>query len=146
MSVQSQARVTVLFDSSCCFCQVFMAAFLLWDRQGHVYPIPIQSRAGEQFLAAMPQSKRLASAHLVDSNGTVLSGGEAAPTLFRQLPGGRYVAAGLAAAMPLTRLFYGFLTWLRPIIGPLLPRSWCARGESRIAVHARGTMPPTALR
>lgn len=146
MSAHRPAAVTVLYDDDCGFCKVSVAVLLRWDRRGLIYPAPIQGREGEDLLAAMAPAERLQSAHLVTAEGTLLSGGEAAPALFRQLPGGRPLAALSAAAMPVTKLAYRLLTRLRSVIGPALPVAWRRGAERMIEDRRQGTMPPTTAR
>jgi predicted DCC family thiol-disulfide oxidoreductase YuxK len=72
---------------------------LRWDRRGRLEPLALQSAEAAQLLADMPESERMASFHLVDGNGTVVSAGEAIAPLMRLLPGGGPFAA-LAERMP----------------------------------------------
>ena len=146
MSDRQPATVTVFYDSDCGFCKVCVGVLLQWDRGRRVYPAAIQGSEGEALLAALASPERLRSAHLVTARGKLLSGGEAAPELLRQLPVGRPLGVLAAAMMPLTKLAYNLLTRLRSVVGPALPESWRRRAEVLIETRRRGTMPPTAAR
>lgn len=146
MSTGRRAAVTVLYDSDCGFCKVCVGVLLRWDRAGRVYPAAIQSAEGDVLLSSMTPAERLGSAHLVTAEGALLSGGEAAPALLRQLPAGRPLAALSAALMPVTKLAYRLLTRLRSGIGPALPEGWRRGAEMRIETRRQGTIPPTEAR
>ena len=72
---------------------------LRWDRRERLEPLTLQSAEAAGLLADMPESERMASFHLVDRNGSVVSAGEAIAPLMRLLPGGGPLAV-LAARMP----------------------------------------------
>lgn len=141
-----RSRISILYDDDCGFCKVCVALLLHWDRSQHLYPVAIQDQSGQLLLASIPKTERLRFAHLVTARGAVLSGADAGPVLFRELPGGIPLARLLAGSKPLTRLAYGFLTKLRPLIGSMLPAAWCARAARLIAERRRGTIPPTTVR
>lgn len=146
MSSAPRAAVTVLYDDDCGFCKVCVAVLLRWDRHRRVHPAPIQGPEGDALLSSLAPSARLRSAHLVTADGALLSGGAAAPALFRQLPAGRPLAVLTAALMPITKAFYRLLTRLRSVIGPALPEGWRRDADALIAARRRGTIPPTDAR
>jgi predicted DCC family thiol-disulfide oxidoreductase YuxK len=146
MSADRPAAVTVFYDSDCGFCKVCVGVLLRWDRGGRVYPASIQGPEGDSLLGPLAPSERLSSAHLVTADGVLLSGGEAAPALFRQLPAGRPLASLSAALMPVTKLVYRLLTRLRSVIGPALPERWRRGAEALIEARRQGTIPPTDAR
>ncbi len=146
MSAGRRADVTVLYDGDCGFCKICVGVLLRWDRDGRVYPAPIQSPEGDALLASLAPSERLRSAHLATAEGVLLSGGEAAPVLFRQLPGGRPLAGLSAMLMPATKLAYNLLTRLRSVIGPALPAGWRRRAEVLIETRRQSITPPTDAR
>lgn len=146
MSAERRAPVTVLYDEDCGFCKVCVGALLRWDRRGRVRPASIQGPEGDALLASLAPSERLRSAHLVTADGTLLSGGAAAPELFRQLPAGRPLARLAATLMPLTKAVYRLLTRLRSVIGPALPERWRRDAEALIDARRQGAIPPTDAR
>lgn len=146
MSAGRRAEVTVLYDGECGFCKVCLGVLLKWDRGRRVYPAAIQSPEGSALLASLAPSERLRSAHLVTADGVLLSGGEAAPALFRRLPAGRRLASLAAMLMPVTKLAYNLLTRLRSVIGPTLPAGWRRRADALIETRRQGILPPTDVR
>lgn len=146
MSVEHQAQITVLYDGACKFCRVCVALLLRWDRCRRLYPLEIQSPRGQLLLAAAAPADRLRSAHLVTSDGALLSGAEAAPELFRALRYGAPLAALCAGLMPVTTAAYHVLTRLRGVVGSSLPEAWCTKADWLIADRRRGITPPTAAR
>lgn len=146
MSDGRRAQLTVLYDGACRFCRVCVATLLLWDRKRRLYPLEIQSDDGQLLLADVAPPDRLRVAHLVTSDGSLLSGAAAAPELFRALRFGSPLAALSAGLMPLTTAAYHVLTRLRGVIGSMLPDAWCAKADWLIADRRRGMTPPTTAR
>ena len=91
--MESRRDHAVLYDEDCGFCKLCVRALLRLDRNGRLRPVSIQSEEGGRLLTEVPEEDRLASAHLITPGGTVLSGGAAAETLARLLPGGRVPAS-----------------------------------------------------
>ena len=89
----------LLYDRDCGFCNWSLRRILAWDRAGRLRPIALQDPEADRLLGGMDSETKLSSWHLVLPDGRVLSGGAAAPELFRLLPGGRPLAA-LAASCP----------------------------------------------
>lgn len=135
----------VLYDGECGFCSFCLALLLRLDWRRRLRPITIQEAEGQRLLGPVPESERLLRAHVVTSDGTVLSGAEAMPAICRQLPRGRRLAALLASTMPLTRLLYGLLTSVRSMLGSMLPPCWGRWALNVIADRRRGTTPPTTV-
>jgi predicted DCC family thiol-disulfide oxidoreductase YuxK len=135
--------MTVFYDGECGFCKVCVALLLLWDRRRRLRPLPIQDPEAQRLLAPVPPRERLLSAHVRTGAGEVLSGADAAPALFEQLPGGRPLAWLASATMPLVRLVYRLVTGARPAIGSILPAAWCNWATGLIAERRRGMTPPT---
>jgi len=92
VTVMTEPEATVLYDEDCGFCKWSLDKILAWDRSRLLRPVPIQGEEGDALLAAVPSERRLDSWHLVERDGTVHSGGQAASTLFELLPGGSPLA------------------------------------------------------
>lgn len=137
-------QLRVLYDGACGFCRFCLALLLVWDRSKLLNPIAIQAPEGQRALESVEMEQRLRSAHVVTANGTVLSGANGAPPMFRRLPGGYPIAAVVAVAMPVSRLAYRLLTLARPTLGSILPARWCSWATDVIHERQRETTPPTA--
>jgi predicted DCC family thiol-disulfide oxidoreductase YuxK len=74
----------------------------------------------------------MASLHFVDSDGRILSGGDALPALIADLPCGRPVAAVLRRAQRATDIGYRLVASNRDRLGPLIPSGCRARADARI--------------
>ena len=98
--------LTVLYDADCGFCRWSVARLLAADRGGRLRPAAIQSGEGDVLLAEVPPELRLASAHVVGPDGTVVSGGDALALLAAVLPGARATAPIARATAPLSRAAY----------------------------------------
>ena len=79
--------------------------------------------------------QRSESWHLVDPHGRRWSAGAAAPPLLCLLPGGRPLAALLAAAPSLTERAYRWVADHRGTLGRLVPESSKRRADERIAAR-----------
>lgn len=86
--MDSRRDHAVLYDADCGFCKLTTRGVLNLDRDERLRPVSIQSEEGQRLLVEVPEDLRLETAHLVTPGGTVLSGGAAAETLARLLPGG----------------------------------------------------------
>jgi predicted DCC family thiol-disulfide oxidoreductase YuxK len=122
--------VTVLYDRDCGLCRWSVAKLLAWDRRRRLRAVAIQSPEGQRLLADLPPDERLAAAHAIDSAGRRYSGGAAAPPILRELPGGRPLAALLAAFPRATDRVYRWVADHRSLVGKLIPQ----RAKRRAAV------------
>jgi predicted DCC family thiol-disulfide oxidoreductase YuxK len=102
------AQSVLLYDEDCGFCRWSLNKILAWDRAKRVRPVAIQSEEGSRLLAPIAPDARLDSWHLVSDDGKLFSAGAAAEPLARLLPGGRPLAAVLAAFPGATERAYGF--------------------------------------
>ena len=84
----------VLYDRDCGFCRFSIGLLLAWDRRRRLRPVAIQSDEGQRLLADLPPDERLASAHAIDADGRLRSGGAAAAPI---------AAAACRAGRPLAR-------------------------------------------
>jgi predicted DCC family thiol-disulfide oxidoreductase YuxK len=125
----------VFYDEDCGYCRWSVAKLLRFDRDRRLRLIAIQSPEGERLLVAIPPELRLASAHLIDSDGRLYSGGEAAAPIAAALP-------SLAPAAPLLRQLsrpvnagYNLIAANREKVGRLVGRSSRQRADRVIAAH-----------
>jgi predicted DCC family thiol-disulfide oxidoreductase YuxK len=117
--VGAPSQAAVLYDSDCGFCKWALDKILAWDRRHRLRPVAIQSEEGDRLLAAIDRERRLDSWHLV-TNGSVRSGGAAAPGLFELLPGGHPLAVLLGAFPRLTERAYRWVAVHRDLLARLL--------------------------
>jgi predicted DCC family thiol-disulfide oxidoreductase YuxK len=117
--VPAAGQVAVLYDSDCGFCKWALDKILAWDRRRRLRPVAIQSDEGQRLLASIPPEQRLDSWHLV-ARGELKSAGAAAPDLFRELPGGRPLAAALRAFPGPTDRVYRWVAGHRDRLARLL--------------------------
>jgi len=129
-------HLAVLYDSDCGFCRWSVAWLLRFDDSHALVPVAIQSDRGQRLLVSVPEHLRLESAHAVDAEGTVFSGGDAAPVIATKLRGGQAAAPLLTLSPALTRAAYRAVATNRQSVGKLVPASSRARAdqllESRI--------------
>ena len=92
-------EAVILYDRSCAFCRRSVERLLRWDRNRRLRPVALQDPEADELLGGMDERTKMASWHLVTSDGAVHSAGDAFPPLLRRLPGGRPLA-WLAAALP----------------------------------------------
>lgn len=80
----------VLYDEDCGFCRWSADLLRTWDRRGRLS----FGRIGEAgaTLAPVPAAERRASAHAVEPDGRVWSGGTAMTRIAAELPGGGPIA------------------------------------------------------
>lgn len=100
------AQAIILFDSRCGFCRRSVSRLLRWDRHGRLRPVALQDPEADELLDGMAEDRKMASWHLVTPDGKVHSAGAAFPPLLRLLPGGRLLAALMAAFPRLTERGY----------------------------------------
>lgn len=118
--MSSDGELTVLYDRDCGFCKWSLDKILAWDRRRRrLRPVAIQSEEGARLLAAIEPQRRLDSWHLV-ADGEIRSAGAAAPRLFEALPGGRPLAALLAAFPGATERAYRWVASHRVRLARLL--------------------------
>ena len=83
--------LTVLYDRDCGLCQATVQQLRRWDRRGRFAMMPLQSApsSGDPTIRTAAAANRLESAlHVVDADGRVLAGGDAALAIIHELPGG----------------------------------------------------------
>jgi predicted DCC family thiol-disulfide oxidoreductase YuxK len=113
------AETILLYDSDCGFCRWSVDKILAWDRHRRLRPVALQDPEAERLLPGTDEETRLASWHLVTPEGQVYSRGAAAPALLRLLPGGKPLAAILAAFPGLTERAYRLVAGNRDRFGRL---------------------------
>jgi len=118
--LSSEAQSVVLYDEDCGFCRWSLDKILAWDRAKRVRPVAIQSEEGSRLLASIEPERRLDSWHLVRHDGKLFSAGAAAAPLARMLPGGRPLAAVLAAFPGATERAYGLVSRHRSRLARIL--------------------------
>jgi predicted DCC family thiol-disulfide oxidoreductase YuxK len=123
---------TVLYDRDCGFCRWSVAKLRAWDRRNRIRPVEIQSPEGQALLSDLPPDERIASAHAIDPAGHLHSGGAAAPPLLRLLPGGRPLAALLAALPGPTERVYRWVAEHRGALARLIPERSKRRADSSL--------------
>jgi predicted DCC family thiol-disulfide oxidoreductase YuxK len=116
----------LLYDSDCGFCRWSVDKVLAWDRGGRVRSVELQDPEADALLGGMEESVKMASWHLVTPDGHVYSAGAAAPELLRLLPGGRPLAAVLAAFPGATDRAYRAVAGNRDRFGRLVGQTACA--------------------
>jgi predicted DCC family thiol-disulfide oxidoreductase YuxK len=124
--------VTVLYDRDCGLCRWSVAKLLAWDRRRRLRAVAIQDPEGQALLADLPPEERLASAHAIDGGGRRHTGGAAAPPILRELPGGRPLAALLAAFPDATERVYRWVADHRTAVGKLIPERSKRRAAERL--------------
>jgi predicted DCC family thiol-disulfide oxidoreductase YuxK len=127
------ATMTLLYDRDCGFCRWCLGKVLAWDRRRAIRPIAIQSGEADRLLSGMPREQRLASWHLVDESGTVLSAGAAFPALFRLLPGAEPLTALTSRTPRATDRAYRWVAGNRSRWGKLVTDGAKSRADRRIA-------------
>ena len=116
------SRAAILYDADCGFCKWSLGLFLRWDRRGHLRPVALQDPEADRLLGELDEKTRMASWHLVTSDGIVHSAGRAIEPLMRLLPGGRPFAAAAHAMPGLTDRAYAFVAARRSSLGRVLRR------------------------
>jgi predicted DCC family thiol-disulfide oxidoreductase YuxK len=123
----------LLYDEDCGFCRLSVALVLAWDRRRRLRPVAIQSEEGGRLLAPLPPTERLLSAHVVEPDGAIRSGGALAAPLLRRLPGGG-PAAALAERSPRTaERVYRYVADHRSALGRFVPARAKTWADRRIA-------------
>lgn len=127
------SRTTVLYDADCGFCRWSLAKLLARDAERRLRPLSLQDPEADRLLGPMEHGRKMRSWHLVTPDGTLRSGGAAVIAVLRLLPGGRFVAAPLAAFAPLTDLAYRLVAENRFRLSPLISAADSARARKVIA-------------
>jgi predicted DCC family thiol-disulfide oxidoreductase YuxK len=130
-AVRGVSRALLLYDSDCGFCRWSVDKLLSWDRRASLRPVALQAPEADELLGGMSVEQRMASWHLVTSEGKVYSRGAAAPPLLRMLPGGSPLASVLAAFPGVTERVYGWVTEHRDRLGGLVGSGACSVDPSR---------------
>ena len=138
-------KATVLYDADCGFCRSSLALILAWDRQRRLRPVALQDPEAERLLAHLSPEERMASWHLVSTDGTVRSAGDALEALFGLLPGGSPPSA-LARRFPaVAREGYRLVAGHRSLLGRLIPAPVKRRADARVRLRLdRGPPAPRA--
>jgi predicted DCC family thiol-disulfide oxidoreductase YuxK len=127
----------VLYDADCGLCRWTAAKLVAWDRRRILRLVRLQHREhSDRLLGDMDEERRMASWHLVVSDGRVFSGGEALAPLLALLPGGKPIARAVGAAQPLTNAAYRFVADRRSAFGKLLTAGTRRRADARLGERA----------
>jgi predicted DCC family thiol-disulfide oxidoreductase YuxK len=126
----------ILYDADCGFCRWSLAQLLRLDRRSRLRPVPLQQPEADILLSGMAREQRMASWHLVGSDGQVYSGGDAFAPLLRLIPGGSAFAGVLAAFPSLCDVAYRTVAGRRSWLGRLIPAASAARARQRVEAAA----------
>ena len=127
------SSATLIYDSDCGFCRWCLGKVLAWDRRRSVRPVALETDEAKRLLSGMPHEQRMASWHLVDSEGRVSSAGAGFAPLLRLLPGGGPPAA-LADRVPrATDRAYRAVAGRRSFFGRFVTDGAKRRADARIA-------------
>jgi predicted DCC family thiol-disulfide oxidoreductase YuxK len=118
-------QAVLLYDSDCGFCRWSVDKVLAWDRGGRLESMELQDAKADSLLADMDEDVKMSSWHLVTPDGQVYSAGAAAPPLLRLLPGGKPLAALLAAFPGVTDRAYRTVARNRDRFGRLVGQTAC---------------------
>lgn len=129
----SAARLAILYDADCGFCRWALGWVLRWDRSRRLRPVALQSAEADILLSEMERERRMASWHLVDADGTVRSGGDAAAPLLAVLPGGGPAAALVSRAPGFINGAYEGVVRRRSALGRPLTVAAKGRADALIA-------------
>ena len=120
-------RWAVLYDADCGFCTWLVSVLLRWDCEGRLHPIALQRSEVDDLLREVAPAERIASWHLISTNGERRSGGAAVPPI---LP------AAVCERFPkLTDRGYRWVAEHRLQLSRWLPSS--AKRRARRRVHER---------
>jgi len=121
--------MVVLYDAECGFCRWAMAWAITQDRGGALIAVPIQSPLGSELLVDVLASDRLRSAHVLDEDGRLYSGGAAAAEVLSVLAPTRALGR-LAHRLPRsTALVYRVCAAQRQSFGRLVGREARERAD-----------------
>jgi predicted DCC family thiol-disulfide oxidoreductase YuxK len=116
----------LLYDDDCGFCRWSVGRIVRWDRGGVLRVVPIRGSEGERLLADLTEPQRLASWHLVLSNGRRFSAGQVVAPLLRLLPAGRFMAWIPSAFPRFSETVYRSVARNRDRLGRWLGEQACA--------------------
>ena len=134
----NEGTIHVLYDRDCGFCRWSVAQLLRLDAEGALDPVAIQSPEGQLLLAGMPAGSQLSSAHTVAADGSILSGGDAAPAIASAIRlVGRPMAAFAGLSPPLTRRAYRFVAENRTTLGRLVSGRRREEADRLLAARSR---------
>jgi predicted DCC family thiol-disulfide oxidoreductase YuxK len=139
------AQPTIVYDDDCGFCRWTLAQLLTWDRRGRLRLVALQEPEADVLLAGVGEAERMASAHLVLEDGTVLSGGRGAARVAELLPGGAPLAfvAGALGDEAVDRA-YRAVADRRTTFGRFVRPGWKQWADSVIARRRARQAPPVA--
>jgi predicted DCC family thiol-disulfide oxidoreductase YuxK len=130
-------RATVLYDADCGVCVWVMAKVLAWDRGACVQPLALDTPAAQRILADLDEEERMASWHIVTTDGRRESAGRALAPLLRLLPGGRPLAALVERFPRAADRAYFAVANRRSALGKLVLGGARRRARERIARRER---------
>jgi predicted DCC family thiol-disulfide oxidoreductase YuxK len=122
----------LLYDADCGVCTWLTARILAWDRRRRLRPVALQDPEADSLLAGIDEETRMASWHLVDDQGSVISGGAALAPLLRLLPGGAPLAGAAERAPRLVDRAYRWAAGHRGLLGRPLPRRWVDKARRQV--------------
>ena len=122
----------VLYDWDCNFCMVIAAAILDWDRRDRLRAVAIQDEEGQRLLPGLTPEQRLESFHVVEPDGTVLSGGAALPRLCELLPGALPLKLAFEAIPRVTDSGYRWVARNRITLSKGVPGGLKAKARARL--------------
>lgn len=125
-------RATILYDADCGFCVWCMSKLLALDRGRRLRPVALQDPQSDTLLEGMDPDARMASWHLVDREGRVLSAGAAFAPLLTVLPGAGPIARVVDRAPRLVERAYFAVAQRRSNLGRLLPAGARRRARARL--------------
>ncbi len=129
------APLLVFYDEECGYCRWSVAQLLRFDRDQRLRLIAIQSPEGERLLADVAPELRLASAHLIDGEGRLFSGGDAAAPIAAALPRLAPTAPLLGRLSGPVNASYNLIAANREQFGRLVGSSARERADRAIAAH-----------
>ncbi len=133
--MQPDAPLLVFYDEDCGYCRWSVAQLLRLDRDRRLRLIAIQSPAGERLLADVAPELRLESAHLIDGDGKLFSGGDAAAPIAAALPSLARTAPLLGRLSRPVNASYKLVAANREQFGRLVGSSSRERADRAIAAH-----------
>jgi len=133
--LQPDAPLLVFYDEDCGYCRWSVAQLLRLDRDRRLRLIAIQSPLGQRLLADVPEDLRLESAHLIDGDGKLFSGGDAAAPIAAALPRLAPTAPLLDRLSRPVNASYNLIAANRERIGRLVGVSSRERADRAIAAH-----------
>lgn len=81
-------RATLIYDGRCGFCRRWERRVRRWDRHDRIETLPFQASDLESRFSDVSREACAERIHLVDEEGRIFAGAEAAREVLRRLPGG----------------------------------------------------------